>query len=84
MKGIEKLTNLHQVPVVVWIDDHNLVRRLQLSLNESLQTGQTVNTQITVDLVKYGPQPKPTLPPSDQVTDVSSLSGAAGSSGSSG
>jgi hypothetical protein len=85
IKGIEKLTNLHQIPVVVWIDGQNLVRRMQLSLDESLQSGQSVNTKVTVDLAKYGPQPKPTLPPSDQVTDVSSLTGgAAGSSGSTG
>ena len=80
VQGIEKLTNLHEIPAAVWIDDHNLVRRMQFSFNESV-SGQTVQAKITVDIVKYGPQPKPTLPPPDQVTDASSLAGLSGSSG---
>jgi hypothetical protein len=85
VKGIERLTKLHQIPTVVWIDDHNLIRRMQLSFNESVASGQTANAKITVDFVKYGPQPKPVLPPPDQVTDASALAaGASGASGSSG
>jgi hypothetical protein len=76
--GLEKLTKLHQIPVVVWIDGHNLVRRIRMTLSESLPTGQSVDTHITVDLVKYGPQPPTTVPPADQVTDASALTGAAG------
>jgi hypothetical protein len=76
--GLEKLTNLHQIPVDVWIDGHNLVRRMRLSFRESLPTGQTVSTAITVDIVEYGPQPPPVLPPADQVTDASALAGASG------
>ncbi len=87
--AIEKATNLHTIPTTVWIDDQNLVRRMQFTLNESV-SGQNVASTVTVDFVKYGPQPKPTLPPADQVTDASSLasgafgSGGASSSGSSG
>jgi hypothetical protein len=85
VKGIERLTKLHQIPTVVWIDDHNLIRRMQLSFNESVASGQTANAKITVDFVKYGSQPKPVLPPPDQVTDASALAaGASGASGSSG
>jgi hypothetical protein len=90
IQGIEKVTNLHQIPVVAWIDGHNLVRRIQLSFNEKVPNGGTVNSKITVDILNYGPQPPATVPPSDQVSDISSLAGAAagssgaGSSGSSG
>jgi hypothetical protein len=76
--GIEKLTHLRQIPVVVWIDGHNLVRRMRITLDESLPTGQTVSTRITVDLLKYGPQPQPVVPPASQVTDASALTGATG------
>jgi hypothetical protein len=81
IQAIEKTTNLHTIPTTVWIDDHNLVRRMQFTLNESVQ-GQTVGTTVTVDFVKYGPQPSPTIPPADQVADVSSLTGAAAGSSS--
>jgi hypothetical protein len=84
VQAIEKATNLHTIPTTVWIDDHNLVRRMQFTLNQSV-SGQRVGTKVTVDFVKYGPQPKPTLPSPDQVTDASSLAGAAaGAGGSSG
>lgn len=74
--GIERLTHVHQIPVDVWIDEHSLVRRMQMSLNETVPTtGQSVSTQITVDIVKYGPQPQPPAPGADQVTDISQLTG---------
>jgi hypothetical protein len=76
--GIEKLTRVHQIPIVVWIDGHNLVRRMRVTLNESVAAGQTANTQITVDFLKYGPQPKAAVPPASQVTDASALSGLTG------
>ena len=77
ISAIESKTNLHTVPVDVWIDDHNLVRRMSLSLAETAN-GQSVNTAITVDIVKYGPQPQPPAPPASQVSDISSLTGATG------
>jgi hypothetical protein len=76
--GIEKLTHLHQIPVVVWVDSHSLIRRMRVTLNETVATGQSTNTQITVDFLKYGPQPKPAVPPASQVTDASALSGLTG------
>jgi len=79
--AVHAYRNLCQFAAIVWIDDQNLVRRMQFTLNESV-SGQNVASTVTVDFVKYGPQPKPTLPPADQVTDASSLaSGAFGSGG---
>ena len=74
---LERLTNLHQIPVGVWIDSQNLVRRMRISFRESVQ-GQSISTAITVDIVAYGPQPPPVLPPAGQVTDASSLAGTSG------
>jgi hypothetical protein len=74
--GLEKLSNLHQIPVGVWVDGQNLVRRIRLSFHESLPTGQSVSTEITVDITGYGPQPAPVIPPASQVTDASGLAGS--------
>jgi hypothetical protein len=76
--GLEKTINLHQIPVGVWVDSQNLVRRIRMTLQEALATGQTVSTAITVDLVDYGPQPPAVPPPADQVSDASSLTGVTG------
>jgi hypothetical protein len=76
--AIEKSTHLHQVPVEVWIDGQNLVRRMQVSFNASLPTGQSLDIRINADVLEYGPQPPPVLPPAHQVTDLSALAGAAG------
>lgn len=80
--GIEKSTGLHQIPVEVWIDGQNLVRRMQVSFNASLPTGQNLDIRINADILHYGPQPPPVLPPADQVTDLTSLIGQSGASGS--
>ena len=76
--GLEKLTNLHRIPVGVWIDSQDLVRRMRMAFKESLSGGQSVSTAITVDIVQYGPQPPPVVPPASQVTDASALAGATG------
>jgi hypothetical protein len=51
---------------------------MRVSLNESLPTGQSATTQISVDILKYGPQPPPVPPPAGQVADASALSGSTG------
>ena len=76
--GLEKSTNLHQITAGVWVDGQNLVRRMRMSFNEATAAGQSVDAAITVDIVDYGPQPAPVLPPANQVTDASSLAGAGG------
>ncbi|HEY2159926.1 MAG TPA: hypothetical protein VGH24_01345 [Solirubrobacteraceae bacterium] len=80
--AIEKTTNLHTIPVDVWIDGNNLVRRMHITLGETVN-GQSINTGITVDIVKYGPQPQPPAPPPGQVSDLGSLTGSGSSTSSS-
>jgi len=78
VSSIEQLTGLRQLPVDAWIDGNNLIRRMRLSFDESLAPSVKLNIAITMDFVKYGPQPTPTFPSADQVSDASSLSGVGG------
>jgi hypothetical protein len=79
IKSLEKLTNLKGLPVDVWVDSGNLVRRMRMSFDES-PSGQTIHAVITMDFSDYGPQPPPSIPPADQVSDISSLGGLGGTS----
>ena len=60
------------------VASNNLIRRMQISFAESLAPSVKLNVGMTMDSVKYGPQPKPTFPSADQVGDASSLSGVGG------
>jgi hypothetical protein len=72
MAQIQKLTRISQMPVSVWIDKHQLVRRMAINLTLSAE-GQTINEDITIDLPEYGPQQPPAIPPASQVAPASSL-----------
>jgi len=65
-------------PADVWIDKHNLVRRVLMSLDLGLPDGPSVQETVTMDLGHYGRQRPPATPPADQVQDLSSLAGATG------
>jgi hypothetical protein len=78
VKSIEQLTGLRQLPVDVWVDGNNLVRRMRLDFAENVAPSVKLNLAITMDLFKYGPQPVPTFPSADQVTDASSLASIGG------
>jgi hypothetical protein len=73
---IQKLLGGAGVPVDVWIDAHHLVRRVTMSLGLSTPNGPALQANFTADITNYGPQPRPTPPPADQVTDASSIAGA--------
>jgi hypothetical protein len=74
--AVERLTGITRVPVKVWVDAEHLVRRMSLSLTERpAGSGQSVTSTITVDILAYGPQPKPQLPSASQVTNIDSLTG---------
>lgn len=78
VSSIEQLTGLKQLPVDAWIDSNNLIRRMRLSFAESLAPSVKLNIGMTMDFIKYGPQPKPAFPSADQVSDASSLSSVGG------
>jgi hypothetical protein len=78
VSSIEQLTGLKQLPVDAWIDSNNLIRRMRLAFAESLAPSVKLNIAMTMDFLKYGPQPTPNFPSPDQVTDASSLSALGG------
>ena len=78
VSSIEQLTGLKQLAVDAWIDSNSLIRRMRLSFAESLAPSVKLNIGMTMDFVKYGPQPKPVFPSADQVSDASSLSSVGG------
>jgi hypothetical protein len=80
MSAIQKLAHLSAIPVSVWIDKHQLVRRMALNITAKAQ-GQTINEVIAIDLPEYGPQSPPTIPPSSQVAPANSLNHSPTSSG---
>ena len=67
-----------ELPVDVWIDAHQLVRRVAVNIALNLPTGPSMNENVVADLTGYGPQRQPVIPPSDQVMDLSNLVPAAG------
>jgi hypothetical protein len=58
------------IPVDVWIDSRQLVRRVRLSLDMSAPGGQSLQELVSLDLGHYGPQPAPVIPPPAQVADL--------------
>jgi hypothetical protein len=61
------------LPVDVWIDDHQLIRRTAMSMSLHPAGGPTLQESVVADLSDYGHQSRPTPPPADQVQDGSSL-----------
>ena len=63
-----------QMPIDVWIDSSNLVRRIQLAFSEPLpNTGQTISVAMTENFLEYGPQRVPAIPSASQSTNLLSL-----------
>jgi hypothetical protein len=63
-----------QMPIDVWIDSSNLVRRVQLAFSEPLpNTGQTVSIAMTENFLQYGPQPVPAIPSASESANLLSL-----------
>jgi hypothetical protein len=83
--ALERLAHIHVLPVEVWVDTQNLIRRMEMAFQETVD-GQSLTAQMTMDIPHYGPQPIPASPPAEQVTDASTLAGGAtaGSSTASG
>jgi hypothetical protein len=71
----QQITQGQSVPIDVWIDAHDLVRRVVMDLTLSTPNGPALQETATADLGDYGPQPRPTPPPANQVTDASAFAG---------
>jgi hypothetical protein len=73
LSKLQQVTNTHDFAVDVWIDGRHLVRRMVMNLSLHSPSGPTIDETVTADFTGYGPQPRPSIPSSDQVQDVSSL-----------
>lgn len=68
----------HEVPVDVWVDSHNLVRRVDMTLSLGVANQLTFQETTSADFSDYGPQARPTPPPASQVADAGSIAGVNG------
>lgn len=75
---LEQTSGMHSFPVNVWIDAHHLVRRTTMSMSMHVAGGAPMQEDMTADFTDYGPQPRPTPPPADQVADLGSLVNVSG------
>jgi hypothetical protein len=77
--AVEKLiaqTGSPSIPVEVWVDAHNLVRRMTMSIAEA-PSGQLVHVSITLELFNFGATPAVNVPTGSEVfvATQSSLAG---------
>lgn len=61
------------LPIDAWIDSSHLIRRIELTYNQPVATGQSVAVSMKADYLQYGPQPRPQLPPPSQTVDLLAL-----------
>jgi hypothetical protein len=73
LSELEHNTGMHAFPIKVWIDAHHLVRRVEMTMSMHGTGGEPLQEDMTADFSNYGPQPRPTPPPADQVTDLAGL-----------
>jgi hypothetical protein len=72
VRTLEQRFHASYQPINVWIDQSNLIRKIQMTIDESVG-GQSVTSQITEQFTAYGTQPAPSVPPAGQTTNVLSL-----------
>ncbi len=60
------------MPIDVWIDGHNLVRRMSLNFAECV-ANQRLSVAMTMDLYDYGPQKPTPIPSASQAYDITPL-----------
>jgi len=70
-KLLERMTGQSTLPVDVWIDGSNRVRRLAMQMSLCSPVG-TVSESFQMDLYDYGRQPPVHVPAASEVTDLTS------------
>ena len=70
--------NTSDVPVQVWIDSSNLVRKLVLSVSEKVRSVGTLHSTVTMTFPQYGSQPVPAVPPANATVSLTNLLKTAG------
>lgn len=72
VKRLEQVTGLHSIPVEVWIDSQQRVRRIHTGADEQI-AGKRVTFDATIDYSSYGPIPPIVAPAAGEVFDATSL-----------
>jgi hypothetical protein len=69
-------TGLRHIPVEVWVDDENFVRRMKQSFEgATFGPGMQLDMTMTTDLYEFGSDVNVEVPPPDEVVDLSELMG---------
>jgi hypothetical protein len=66
---LETAIGSHTMPMDVWIDSHNLLRRMSFAFGECVQS-QHLTMAMTMNLSDYGQQSVPSPPPASQAYDL--------------
>ena len=66
---LKRITGSSTIPVDVWVDDAQRIRRFQTELHLCTPQG-TLTDSISMDLYDYGPQPVVAVPALSQTTDI--------------
>jgi hypothetical protein len=69
LSKLTEKTGTSSLPVEVWIDGQNRVRRLTMSMSVS-ESGQSVTVAIKVELFGYGPTPTVQAPADSETYDL--------------
>jgi hypothetical protein len=75
--NIERVTGVRAIPFEVWIDGQRHVRRESFAEGESSDQPNMAKVFVTVDFVHFGPERRPSAPPSSDVFDATSRAVAA-------
>ena len=79
LSALDEITGGGTLPVEVWIDDANLVRRMELKMSAAgEQKAPVFSMSLQMDLYDYGTSVSVDVPPAAEVADGSKLLGAAG------
>ena len=69
-------TGLRRIPVEVWVDDENFVRRMKQSFEgATFGPGMQLDMTMTTELYDFGSDVNVEVPPPDEVVDLSELMG---------
>jgi hypothetical protein len=77
VERLKDQTGLDTLPVEVWIDDENLLRRMRMEVSFPVE-GEQVEMDMTMDFFDFGVDVRVTPPPDDQTVDITALAGGGG------
>jgi hypothetical protein len=71
-------TGLDTLPVDVWVDEDDLLRRMKMDLSFAVE-GEQVGMDMTMDFFDFGVDVRVARPPADQTIDITELASQEGS-----